>query len=284
MLDVLKRTMKEYGDDNAPFLAAALAYFSVFSLAPMLVILIAVLVFFGQGDAQNTILDEVRQVAGGDAAEMVRTMIQSQADGASGGVIATIVGVVVLLFAATTLFAQLKRSLNIIWGSENDPDTKLGGVKRLAVARLKSLGLVLAIGALLMIALFLSTVVSAVVNAAGDLLPGGPGLWLMLNRLVAFAALVAVFVLIFRVLPNAEVPWRAVLIGSTATAALFVVGSWAFGIYVSNVAVASAYGAAGSLVVLLLWVYVSAQIVLLGGEFTQVIARQRDDGVARPAL
>jgi membrane protein len=284
MLDILKQTVKEYGEDNAPLLAAALAYFSVFSIAPLLILLIAVLVFFGAGDAQGTVLGIVEDVVGEGAAEMVETMIEAQED-EGGGTIATIIGIAVLLFAATTLFAQLKRALNIIWNTEPEPESAMGGVKNLVMTRVKSLGLIVAIGVLLLLALFLTTVVSAAVSAAGAALPGGPALWLMLNRVVAFAALVAVFVLVFRFLPNAEVPWRAILIGSTATAALFVLGSWLFGIYIANVAVDSAYGAAGSLVVLLLWVYFSAQIVLLGGEFTQVLARRESDSdaVVRPS-
>ncbi|MBA2666701.1 MAG: YihY/virulence factor BrkB family protein [Trueperaceae bacterium] len=281
MLEVVKQTFAEYGDDKVPLLAAALAYFSVFSLAPLLIILITVLVFFGAGDAQDMILEQVQETVGEDAAGMVESMIENRRE-EGGGTLATIAGVVVLLFASTTLFAQLKTALNIIWKSEPESETKLGGVKNLVMARVRSLGLIIAIGVLLLLAFLLSTVVSAVINATGDALPGGPGLWLNLNRLVAFAALVGVFALVFKVLPNAEVPWRAVLVGATVTAALFVFGSWAFGIYMSTVAVESAYGAAGSLVVLLLWIYFSAQIVLLGGEFTHVYARRKLDAIARP--
>jgi membrane protein len=286
MIEVLKQTAKEYSEDNVPLLAAALAYFSIFSIAPLLIIVISVLVFFGQGEAQATVLGLVQEAVGDDAAEMVASMIENQADNAGGGIVATITGIVVLLFAATTLFAQLKKALNIIWRTEPDPETARGGVGQVVRTRLKSLGLILAIGVLLLLAFFLGTIVSAVVSAIGDDLPGGPGIWLMLNRVVALAALVLVFVLIYRLLPNARVPWTPVWIGSVVTALLFVLGSWAFGIYISNVAVASAYGAAGSLVVLLLWVYFSSQIVLLGGELTQVLARRHrgDDGVRRPAM
>jgi membrane protein len=284
MLEIIKQTVKQYGDDNAPLLAAALAYFSVFSLAPLLIIMIAVLVFLGAGDAQETVLGIVRDAVGAEGAEMVETMIEAQEEG-GGGIVATIVGIVVLLFAATTLFAQLKRALNIIWGTEPEPEGRLGGVKALVMTRVKSLGLIVAIGLLLLIAFFLTTVVSAAVSAAGAALPGGAAVWLWLNRLVAFAALVVVFVIVFRFLPNAQVPWRPIWIGSTVTALLFVIASWLFGIYISNVAVASAYGAAGSLVVLLLWVFFSSQIVLLGGELTQVLSRRApgDDGIRRPS-
>jgi membrane protein len=276
MRETIQNTVKKYGDANGPLLAAALAYFSVFSLAPLLVIVIAVLVFFGAGDAQATVLGIVSEAIGEEGAVMVGTMIESQAE-QGGGVIASITGVAVLLFASTTLFAQLKRALDILWSTQPEVESKLGGAKAMAKTRLKSLGLVLAIGVLLLLALFLSTIVSAAISAADHLLPGGAALWLWANRLVAFAALVLVFAITFRYLPNADTPWRAIFIGSTATAALFVLGTWLFGIYVANVAVANAYGAAGSLVVLLLWVYVSAQVVLIGAAFTRALARRELD-------
>jgi membrane protein len=279
MLEVVQRTVKRYGDANAPLLAAALAYFSVFSLAPLLVIVIAVLVFFGAGDAQATILGVIEDVVGEEGAAMIGTMIEGQA-AQGGGVVATITGVAILLFASTTLFAQLKRALDILWGTEPEPESKLGGAKALVRTRLKSLGLVLAIGVLLMLAFFLSTIVSAAIAAAGDVLPGGAGVWLMLNRLVAFGALVLVFALTFQLLPNASTPWGPIWIGAGVTAALFVLGTWLFGIYIANVAIEGAYGAAGSLVVLLLWVYISAQVVLVGAALTRTLWQRGEERAA----
>ncbi len=280
MLEIVKRTASEYGEDNVPLMAAALAYFSVFSLAPLLVIVIAVLVFFGAGGAQETVLNLVSDVVGEQGAGMVETMIEAQAE-EGGGIFATITSTVILLVGATTLFAQLERVLNVIWKIEPDPESKLGTVKTLLMTRVRSLGLVLAIGVLLIAAFFLTTVVSSAVSAADDLLPGPTSMWLMLNRVVAFGALVLVFALVFRLLPRAEVPWRSTWIGAVVTALLFVLVSWGFGIYISYVAVDSAYGAAGALVVLLLWVYFSAQATLMGAEFTQVLARRRSDGIER---
>lgn len=282
MVDILKRTAQEYGSDNVPLLAAALAYFSVFSLAPLLVIVIAVLVFFGAGGAQDTVMNVVEQAVGQQGATMVETMIESQEE-SGGGIVATVVGVVVLVFAATTLFAQLEKALGIIWKFEPETTSRLGTVRNIAMTRLRSLGLILAIGVLLLIAFVLSTFVSAALEAAGDALPGGVAMWSWLNRIVAFAALVTVFALVYKLLPRPEVPWKAVWIGASVTAAIFVGGTWLFGVYISNFAIASAYGAAGSLVVLLLWVYVSAQITLLGGELTYVLSRRLQglDGIER---
>ena len=284
MLAILKDTAKAYGEDNTPLLAAALAYFSVFSLAPLLLIVITVLVFFGAGDAQAAILEQVQAIVGAEGARMVESMIEGQAE-RGGGMVAVTTSIVVLFVAATTLFAQLERALNIIWKVEPKPETRLGGAKHLLMARVRSLGLILAIGLLFLIALLLTTVVRTIVSAVGDGLPGGAGVWLMLNRGVAFAALVLVFGLVYTLLPNARAPWRAVAVGALVTAALFVLGSWAFGIYIAHVAIDSAYGAAGSLVVLLLWVYVSAQVVLIGGQLTQVLARRwgGDEALQRPA-
>jgi membrane protein len=284
MLEILKETVGEYGEDNAPLLAAALAYFSVFSLAPLLLIVITVLVFLGATGAQDTIMREIQNVFGAEGAQLVEGMIESQAE-RGGGTLAAIIGTLALIVGATTLFAQLERALNIIWGVEPELDSKLGSAKHLVMQRVRSLGLILAIGLLLVIAFFLSTFVSAALSAVGENLPGGAAIWQWLNRLVAFAVLALVFAIVFTLLPNATVPRKAVLIGAPVTAALFVLGTWLFGIYVSNVAVDSAYGAAGSLVVLLLWVYISAQTVLIGAEFTQVLARRVGDerGIRRPS-
>ncbi len=271
MLRTIKASMQRYTDANGPLLAAALAYFSVFSLAPLLIIVIAVLVFFGAGDAKETVLGIVSGVVGEQGAEMVGTMIEGQAH-QGGGVLATVASVGILLFAATTLFFQLKRVLDILWGTAPEPDSALGGAKAMALARAQALGLVLGIGLLLLLALFFSTVVSAAISAAADLLPGGPGPWRLLNRVIAFGALALAFGLTFRLLPRATAPWRAIVIGSLLTAALFVLVSWLFGIYITTVAVAGAYGAAGSLVVLLLWVFFSAQVVLIGASLTRTLA------------
>ena len=271
MRRIIEASLKRFTDGNGPLLAAALAYFSVFSLAPFLVIVIAVLVFFGAGDAQTTVLAIVADVVGEEGARLVGTMIEGQAR-QGGSVFATVSSVVILLFAATTLFFQLKRALDLLWGTVPAPESALGGAKALAWARVKALGLLLAVGLLLLLALFLSTVVSAAISAARDVLPGGQAPWRTLNRLVAFGALASVFGLTFRLLPNATAPWRAITIGSLLTAALIVLFTWLFGIYIANVALAGAYGAAGSLVVLLLWVFFSAQVVLIGASLTRTLA------------
>ncbi len=284
MLEILRETASEYGKDNAPLLAAALAFFSLFSLAPLLLILTSALVFLGATDALDAILREGRDLFGAGGAELIEDMLEGQSDH-RGGTLAAIIGGVVLLVGATTLFAQLERALNIIWGVQPKPEGALRSARHLLTQRARSLGLIAVIALLLLLAVFLSTYVSAVLAGLAEQVPGGTTVWQWLNRLGAFAVLSVVFAIVLTLLPNASVPRLAVLVGAPVTAALFVLGTWLFGIYVSTVAIDSAYGAAGSLVVLLLWVYVSAHTVLLGAEFTKVLARRvgGQGGIERPS-
>lgn len=283
MLEMLRETAREYGKDNAPLLAAALAFFSLFSLAPLLLILTSALVFLGATDALDTIMREGRNLFGAEGAELIEEMIEGRADH-RGGTLAAIIGAGALLVGATTLFAQLERALNIVWGVEPQVDGALRGARHLLTQRARSLGLIGVLGLLLLLAAFLSTYVSAVLAGLAEQVPGGTTIWQWLNRLGAFAVLSVVFAIVFTLLPNASVPRLAVLVGAPFTAALFVLGTWLFGIYVSTVAIDSAYGAAGSLVVLLLWVYISAHTVLLGAEFTKALARRvgAESGIERP--
>lgn len=278
MIAIIKETLGEYGKDNAPLLAAALAYFSVFSLAPLLLVLTSALVFVGAGDAQAALMDEVRNLFGSSGAELIDSMIKGQAE-RGGGTLAAVVGGIALLVAATTLFAQLERVLNIMWGVQPEASSTLGSAKHVVMQRVRSLGLIAVIGLLMLLAVFLSTYVSAAISGATEQLWGGGVILTWLNRLVALALLAVAFGVVFTLLPNATVPRRAVVVGAAVTAVLFVLGSWAFGIYVTNVAIASAYGAAGSLVVLLLWVFISAHTVLFGAELTKVVARRQGDEV-----
>ena len=280
MLETIKETVaatvRAYGDEHTPLLAAALAYFSVFSLAPLLLVLTTVLVFLGATDAKEAVMHEIEQRFGAGGVDVLEDMIASQAERGSG-TIAAIVAAVALLVGATTLFAQLERALNIVWGVQPKVGGALGGVKHLLMQRVRSLALILAIGTLLLVAVFLSTYVSAALAGIADGLPGGGAVWAWLNRLGAFALLASAFAIVFTLLPNAVVPRTAVAIGAPVTAALFTLGSWLFGLYVSNVAVGNAYGAAGSLVVVLLWVFVSAHTVLFGATFTKVVAQRVGD-------
>jgi membrane protein len=280
MLQVLRETANEYGSHNAPLLAAALAFFSLFSLAPLLLILTSALVFLGATDAIDSVMREIRHLFGADGVELLEDMIEGHTE-RGGGTLAALLGTGMAIVAGTTLFAQLERALNIVWGVEPELVGTIRSARHLLAQRARSLGLIAIIGALMLLAAFLSTYVSAVLVGLAEQVPGGTTLWQWLNRVGTFAILASVFAIVLTLLPNATVPRLAVLLGAVVTAALFVLGSWAFGIYVSSVAIDSAFGAAGSLVVLLLWVYVSAHAVLLGATFTKVVARRLGDGIER---
>lgn len=275
MLGILKETFSKYSKDKVPVLAGSLAYYTVFSLAPILIIVISLLVFFGQGGAQQTILDQVRSVLGDSGAQLVRTMIESRS-ATGGNWIATLVGVALLLFGATGVFMQLQTALNLIWSVEPDPES---GIRHMLVNRLVALGMVLLLGLLMFAALILTTLVQRLASTAGGVLPGSAVLWTLAEVAVSIAVIGALFALVFRVLPDAHTPWGPALVGGFVTGALFTLGKWAVGLYLSKAAVASSYGAAGSLVVLLLFVYYASQILLIGGEFTETYARHRGHAI-----
>lgn len=277
MLDLLKTTFSEWQEDKVPVLAAALAYYTVFSLAPLLIIVIAILgIFFGQGQAETQLVSQLEGVFGQGVAQTLQAMIESRAQ-SGGNVLASIVGVVLVLVGATGVFTQLQNALNQIWGVEPNPES---GIWNLVRVRLLSLGMILVIGFLLLVSLVLSAVLSAFGGMLSTALPGGDLLWQALNFVISLAVITLLFALIFKYLPDAEIRWRDLWVGAGVTALLFVIGKSLIGLYLGSSAVASSYGAAGSLVVLLLWVFYSAQIILFGGEFTQVYAKRRGAGIA----
>lgn len=263
-------------EDKAPRLAAALAYYTIFSLAPLLVIVIGVLDMvserlFPGGDAQERITDALSSALGPDAAGFVGTMVENVGSG-GGGLVATLVGVVVLLFGATGVFAQLQQAMNEVWDVEPAPDA--GGVLRIAMIRLRSLGMVLVIGFLLFVSFLAQAALEVLQTSAQGVLPGGDWIWQIVNLVVSLALLTLLFAAIYKVLPDVEISWRDVGVGAFVTALLFQLGKFLIGLYLGRAGPASAYGAAGSLVVILLWVYFSAQILLFGAEFTQAYARR----------
>ncbi|MFN2323629.1 MAG: YihY/virulence factor BrkB family protein [Trueperaceae bacterium] len=280
MLDLLKQTFEAWQRDDVGVRAAALAYYAVFSLAPMLIIVIAVLTFFGRGDAQVAILDQVRGVAGQDAAQLVRTMIESrQATG--GNVLATVVGLGIVLVGATGVVTQLHNALNVIWNVELDPERS--GLRHALRMRVKSLSLILGAGLLLLGALVGTALLRSAAAVVREQVPQTATLLALLDPVILIVVSGFAFALVFKYLPNVRVPWRTVAVGGPVTAVVFAIGNWLLSLYLSRGAVAGAYGAAGALVAVLLWVYVSAQILLLGAEFTKVYARHRGHDVVPDA-
>jgi membrane protein len=268
-ITVFKQTFKEFGEDKAPRLGAALAYYTIFSIGPLLLIAVAMAgIFLGQEAAQGKISGELGKVLGSQMAKSLEQMIQA-AEKPKSGTIATIIGVVMLLLGASGLFAQLKDALNTIWNVE---PKKAAGVMGMIKERFLSMAMVLGIGFLLLITL----VFDAVISAMGPMLErlvGGEALIQAIQLVLSFVISTVLFACIFRILPDLKIAWKDVWFGAIFTSFLFVIGKWGLGLYLGKAAVGSAYGAAGSLVILLVWVYWSAQILFLGAEFTQVYAR-----------
>jgi membrane protein len=270
---LLKDTFAQWNEDKAPQLAAALAYYTVFSMAPLLVIVIAVVgLVFGQGEARRQIVDQIRRSSDQQTSEMIETMLDS-ANKPDAGVLATVIGVVTLAAGAAGAMGQMKAALNTIWNVP--PHKGPGGIKGILVSlknQFISFGMVLGIGFLLLV----STLLSAGISAASEGVLKDQPTWLMegVNFLISFGVITLLFAAIYKVLPDAEIKWRDVWIGAALTSLLFVIGKLLIGLYIGHSSTASAYGAAGSLIVILLWIYYSAQILFLGAEFTQVYANQ----------
>ena len=279
MLSLFKDTFTHWQQDKAPMLAASLAYYTIFSLTPILIISIAVANFFlNSGNVQADIIAQAQTAFGPEVAETVRDLLAERSANTGSNILATLVGVLLLIVGATGVFGQLQTALNTIWGVK--PNPKKVGWMRMIWVRLRSLGMILVIGFILIVSTAASAFVSGLEEFVGNSrIPATEGLWQSVNVIVSFAIITALFALIFKILPDAIVRWRDVWLGAAVTALLFTVGKFLIGLYLANSGVTSAYGAAGSLVLLLLWVYYSAQILLLGAEFTQAYAKKYGAGI-----
>jgi membrane protein len=268
---LFKQTFTEFGQDKAPRLGAALAYYTIFSLGPILLIAIAVAgMVWGQEAAQGQVSAQLDKVFGRNAAEAVETMIAGAAK-EKKGIIATVIGIAMLLFGASGVFGQLKDALNTIWNVE---PKKSAGIMGFVKDRFLSMAMVLGVGFLLLVTL----VFDALISAMGDYVArnaGGVAIMQGIQLVVSFGLVTVLFALIFQYLPDVDIKWRDVWFGAAFTSLLFVIGKFALGLYLGKAAVGSNFGAAGSLVVLLIWVYYSAQILFFGAEFTQVYARSQ---------
>ena len=275
--DLIKETFSEWSKDKASRLAAALSYYTIFSVAPLLIIAIAVAgLVFGREAATHQIEGQARGLLGEQGAQAIQTILENT--GKTGaGVMATIIGVNTLLIGASGAFAQLQESLNTIW----EVKPRAGrGVKGMVRDRFLSFSMVLVIGFLLLVSLVLSAVLAGVGKYISDLLPLSSLMMQGVNFGISFGVTTFLFALIFKVLPDAYIRWRDVWVGAAVTALLFSLGRFLIGLYLGRSSISSAYGAAGSLVVLLVWVYYSAQILFLGAEFTQVYATRFGKGIS----
>ncbi len=269
---ILRQTISEFNSDKVPRLGAALAYYTIFSIAPLLLIAIAIAGFvFGQDAARQQVFDSLRGVLGPNSANAIKEMVQNAAK-PKAGTIATIAGVVTLFLGASGVFGQLKDALNTIWDVKPKPSS---GILSVLKDRFLSLAMVLGVGFLLLVSLVIDAVIAGMGHFASSHLPGGEALWQVVQQVFSVVIVALLFALIFRYLPDLHIAWHDVTLGAIVTSVLFVIGKFALGLYLGKSAVGSSYGAAGSLVVVLLWVYYSSQIVLFGAEFTQVYARER---------
>ena len=263
--DLLKTTGSEWWADNAPRLGASLAFYTMLSIAPLLVIVTTIAgLAYGQEAAQGQLVNQMQDMAGPQGAEAVQSMLK-HAYHPTTGIIASVIGVVILLLGAAGVFVELQSSLDIIWGVTAEAPSGVWGFLR---ARLLSFLMILVIGFLLLVSL----VVSAGLAALGSFLGGAdPSLFFqILNFVISIGVMTLLFALIFKLLPDAQVAWKDVWVGAAITAVLFTVGKFLIGLYLGNSSIGSTYGAAGSLAVFLVWVYYSAQILFFGAEFTQV--------------
>ena len=265
-----KKSVIAWIDDYAPSMGAAISYYTVFSIAPLLLIVIAVAGFvWGREAVQGEIVTQLSGLIGQEGATGVQALIES-ANKPTKGLVATAISIVVLVIGATTVFAELQSALDRVW--DVPPAQKASGIWATLRSRLLSLGFILGLGFLLSVSLVVSAGVAAFGGWAMGLFPGAEALLQIINAVISLGIATLLFAMIFKVMPQARVGWRDVWVGAGVTAVLFEVGKTLIGLYIGKSSVTSSFAAAGSLVVLLLWVYYSAQIFLLGAEFTWVYA------------
>lgn len=268
---LIKETFSEWMEDKAPRLAAALSYYTMFSLAPLLIIAIAIAgLMFDTAVAQEQIHAQIKGLVGVEGADAIKEMIEHSGDWGDS-IIATLIGVATLLFGATGVFGQLQDSLNTIWEVAPKPNrTWMETIK----VRFVPFTMVLGIGFLLLVSLIVSTALASLEQFMQGLLPGMELLGQIFNFAISFGVITLLFAMMYKVLPDVKIAWRDVWIGAAATALLFTIGKFLIGLYLGKSSFSSTYGAAGSLIVILLWVYYSSQILFLGAEFTQVYAKR----------
>jgi len=272
-----KNAVAAWSDDFAPSMGAALAYYTIFSLAPMLVIVIAIAgFFFGREAAQGEIVTQLHGLVGPTGASAVEALIKS-ASAPGRGIIAATIGVVTLMIGATAVFSELQSALDRIW---KVPPKSKSGLRNLVFKRLLSFGMVLGLGFMLLVSLVLSAALAAFAKWWSGMLGGWTVVLEALNFLVSFGVITGLFAMIYKFMPTVTIPWRDVWVGAVVTALLFTIGKSAIGIYLGRTDMASGFGAAGSLVVLLAWIYYSAQIFLLGAEFTWVFSQMHGSRAA----
>jgi membrane protein len=279
-VQLFKKAFSEWNEDKAPTFAASLSYYTMFSIAPVLVIAVSVAgMVFGEEAARGQIQTQLQDLVGTSGAEVIGQMMIS-ARKPSSGILATVLGVIALIFGATGVFVQLQEALNHIWHVQPKPRS---GVLNFLRSRFLSFAMVLVIGFLLLVSLVVSAALSGIGAYLDHLIPGWTLVWQGMNLLISFAVITVLFAMMYKILPDTHVAWKDVWLGAAVTSLLFSLGKLGIGLYLGRSTVSSSYGAAGSLAVVLIWVYYSAQILFLGAEFTQVYARNHGSRAQPPA-
>jgi membrane protein len=273
----LKDVFIQWIGDEPFLLASSLSYYTLFSLAPLLVIAIAVAGFvFGREAAQNQIVETIGGMIGPESAQAIQGMIENASNKPKTGIISTVLGAVTLLIGAGGVVGQLQTSLNKVWGVEPKSDQ---GIWVFIRQRFISFAMVLAVGFLLLVSLVVTALLTAFSQFLGGLVGGAEFVGHLLDVVVSFGFVTLLFAMIYKFVPDVQIRWKDVWIGAALTSILFTVGKFAIGLYLGSSGVTSAYGAAGSLITVLLWVYYSSLIFLLGAEFTQSYASTYGSGV-----
>ena len=278
-LGMILHTAKEWWSDECPREAAALSYYTVFSLPPVLVLMMIIAsAFWEPAQIEEALRNQLGSAMGPTAEEGIGTILQEAEQPEGRGVMPTLLGIGALLFGATGAFVSFQGALNRVW--EIEPDPAQGGVKNFLLKRLLSLSMILVVGFLLLVSLVLSAALTAAGDSLATRLPDvSETLIYALNFIFSFTIITTLFAALFKVLPDAEIGWRDVWVGAIGTSLLFVLGKFGIGLYLGRNEPQSAYGAAGSLAVLLLWVYYASMIVLFGAEFTKTWAKARGAGI-----
>ena len=275
-----KKSVEAWFDDYAASMGAAIAYYTVFSLAPLLIIVIAVAgAVFGREAVEGQIVGQIASLIGVETAMGVQGLIRS-ASRPTSGVVATTISLALLLIGATSVFAELQTALDRIW--RVPLPTRRAGWWLTLRARLLSFGLILGLAFLMMVSLIVSAAVAAFAKWASSMIPAAEVLLHTINIAISLSISSLMFAMIYKFMPQAKIAWRDVWVGAAVTAILFELGKIGISMYLGKSGMTSAYAAAGSMVVLLIWVYYSAQIFLLGAEFTWVLATERNAKIAPP--
>jgi membrane protein len=281
ILSLLKKSVAAWINDYAPSMGAALAYYTMFSIAPLLLIVITVAGWvFGADAARGEIVAQLSGMVGEEGATAIEGLLESVSKPGTS-IIAAVFGIVLLIFGATTVFAELQSDLDRIWGTPER--AKPSGIWGFLRARILSFGMILGIAFLLMVSLVVSAAISALGSWYGPWFKGYEVLLQVVDFTVSFGLFTCLFAMIYKIMPSVRIAWRDVWIGAVFTTALFVTGKMLIGLYIGKSGVASGFGAAASLVVLLIWVYYSAQIFLLGAEFTHAYWKHLGSGRAARA-